>query len=118
MSSKSKGLDSVLSSPGAMPGEQDSQQVTMEKALDELFSKKQIELKSDISQRQVIALARGLIFAKKYKSKNMEGLINNILELSVSKKRKGRQEFVKVVQSGNNNQDQEDVSKLKDKLLR
>lgn len=89
---------------------------TLEKALEQLFTKRDMALKSDISQRQVMALARGLIFAKRYKSSSMRSLIDNILELSVSKKREGRRELVRIMQSAT--QDDDKVEQLKSRLLK
>lgn len=72
---------------------------TLQKALDELFSTEGIDLKSDINAIQVSALTRGYIFADVYKSKHMNDLVKHVLELSVSKARKGRGEFVKILQN-------------------
>lgn len=72
---------------------------TLQKALDELFSTDGIDLKSDINSIQVSALTRGYIFADVYKCHYMNDLVRHVLELSVSKNRKGRGEFVKILQS-------------------
>lgn len=75
------------------------QEKTLEKALDELFSVDGIDLKSDINNQQISAITRGYIFADVYKCRYMNDLVRHILELSVSKNRQGRSEFVKVLQS-------------------
>ena len=90
---------------------------SIEKALDELFSVDGIDLKSDINDRQISALTRGYIFADVYKCRYMGDLVRHILELSVSRKREGRKEFVKILQSSNYNDQQEPLKLMRRKLL-
>ena len=90
---------------------------TIEKALDELFSVDGIDLKSDINNRQISALTRGYIFADVYKCKYMGDLVRHILELSVSKSREGRKEFVKVLQSASREDPQEPLKLVRRRLL-
>lgn len=90
---------------------------TIEKALDELFSVDGIDLKSDINNRQISALTRGYIFADVYKCKYMGDLVRHILELSVSKSREGRKEFVRVLQSSNREDPQEPLKLVRRRLL-
>ena len=90
---------------------------TIEKALDELFSVDGIDLKSDINNRQISALTRGYIFADVYKCRYMGDLVRHILELSVSKSREGRKEFVRVLQSSNREDPQEPLKLVRRRLL-
>lgn len=90
---------------------------TIEKALDELFSVDGIDLKSDINNKQISALTRGYIFADVYKCKYMGDLVRHILELSVSKSREGRKEFVRVLQSSNREDPQEPLKLVRRRLL-
>ena len=90
---------------------------TIEKALDELFSVDGIDLKSDINNRQISALTRGYIFADVYKCRYMGDLVRHILELSVSKSREGRKEFVKVLQSASREDPQEPLKLVRRRLL-
>lgn len=90
---------------------------TIEKALDELFSVDGIDLKSDINNRQISALTRGYIFADVYKCKYMGDLVRHILELSVSKSREGRKEFVRVLQSASREDPQEPLKLVRRRLL-
>lgn len=90
---------------------------TIEKALDELFSVEGIDLKSDINNKQISALTRGYIFADVYKCRYMGDLVRHILELSVSKSREGRKEFVKVLQSSNREDPQEHLKLVRRRLL-
>lgn len=85
---------------------------TLEKALEELFSTDNIDLKSDINNQQISAISRGYIFAEVYHCKYMGDLVRHILELSVSKNREGRKEFVKVLQAVNPEAEEEMPLKL------
>ena len=73
----------------------------MEKSLSELYSLELLEMKTDLTQDQIISIARGKIFAKRFKSSAMTDLINNIMTLSVSKDRKGRGEMTNVMRATN-----------------
>lgn len=71
----------------------------IQRSLEELFSTDRMKMKSDLSQKQVTAIARGEVFVEKYGNRAMTTLIENILQLSVSKDRKGREEFVRLVRA-------------------
>lgn len=73
----------------------------MEKSLSELYSLDLLEMKTDLTQDQIIHLSRGKIFATRFKSKAMTELIDNIMTLSVSKERKGRGEMTNVMRATN-----------------
>lgn len=87
------------------------------KALDELFSVEGIDLKSDIDNRQIPALTRGYIFAEVYKCRYMAELVKHVLELSVSKNRLGRGEFVKVLQSSSPSPEEQPLRLMRRRLL-
>ena len=69
------------------------------KIIDEVFSKKDIEVKTDLNTNLINQITRGKIYASKYKCSIMEELCNNIMILSVSKDRKGRKEFTEISKS-------------------
>lgn len=113
-----RGFDLIFKDAEAGDDETTSiQEKTLEKALDELFSTEGIDLKSDISNIQISAITRGYIFADVYKCKFMGDLVRHILELSVSKNRQGRGEFVKVLQSANNQQEEPPLKLMRRRLL-
>lgn len=113
-----RGFDLIFKDAEAGDDETTSiQEKTLEKALDELFSTEGIDLKSDISNIQISAITRGYIFADVYKCKYMSELVRHILELSVSKNRQGRGEFVKVLQSANNQQEEPPLKLMRRRLL-
>ena len=75
-----------------------------EEALKQIFTKDNIEMKTDLSAQLILAMSRGLIFSDKYEVGNevdkvMYNFIKNIQVLSVSKGRKGRQEFVALIRN-------------------
>jgi len=78
-----------------------NQEITLDRALRELFEDNNIVMKSDLTASQVSSITKGLVFADKYKSKTMSKFVNHLLKLSVSKDRKGRTELVDVVRTSN-----------------
>lgn len=96
--------------------ERSNKDITLERTLEELFSKNNIAMKSDLNTRQISSLARGLVFSEKYNNKTMASFINHLMELSVSKNRQGRAELVSVVQSGNDS-GVDESARLLDRLL-
>ena len=73
----------------------------MEKSLSELYSIDLLEMKTELSQDQIIHLSRGKIFADTYHCSAMTELITNIMTLSVSKDRGGRKEMTNVMRATN-----------------
>jgi phosphatidate phosphatase APP1 len=89
----------------------------LEMAIKEVYSKKNIELKTDLNDNLIKALTRGKMFYKQYGIKIMNDLVQTVMELRVSKDRKGRQEFTKIVQSMNSYQDMEGKPTLNERLF-
>jgi hypothetical protein len=71
----------------------------MEQIVSEIYSKKDIELKTDLNTKQIIAIAKAETYAGFYGSRLVANLCQTIMELSVSKDRKGRKEFTSIAQS-------------------
>lgn len=69
------------------------------KMIDEVYSTENITVKTRLNMRQVIALSRGEIFARLYKSETMANLCQTIKEHLVSLDGKGRVEFVDIAKS-------------------
>lgn len=67
-----------------------------DKMLKEFYSTTHMELKSDIKENQVIPITLALMYAKKFGSEILEYTVQYILEVSVSKGRKGRIEFADI----------------------
>lgn len=70
-----------------------------DEGLKQLFTKDNLEMKTELSAPLILAMSRGLIYRDYFKSKVMGDFINNIQLLSVSKGRKGRQEYVALVRN-------------------
>jgi len=85
------GLDAMLSLARQTPPPPTSE---LEAGLRPLVSTDVMTLMSDVQPRQVRAVARGIYFARRYKSEDLQNLIQAILEIAVSKRRKGRAEYV------------------------
>jgi uncharacterized protein with von Willebrand factor type A (vWA) domain len=63
------------------------------------YSKKDIQLKSDLTARQIDILTRMSLYQQLFKSQVMAKMTNTFMQLRVSHKRLGRKEFVQVAQS-------------------
>lgn len=71
------------------------------KVIDEVFSTKDIEVKTELSDRQIIQFTRGHMFHSIFGSPRMLQLVNTLAVYSVSKGRKGRKEFTDIAKSIN-----------------
>lgn len=60
----------------------------------ELFNGDDLEKKSDLSPKQILAFSRAKTFADMYGSQTLNEFIKNYLQYSISKNRAGRSEFV------------------------
>lgn len=112
-----RGFDMIFGHNEADVENSPTQDIILEKALTELFSVEGIDLKSDINNIQISAITRGYIFANVYKCGPMADLVRHILELSVSKNRQGRGEFVKVLQSSNRQEEEAPIKLMRRRLL-
>ena len=81
-------------------------QSAFEEGIKQLFTKDNLQMKTELSPPQITAMSRGRIFEGIYKIGVMNELIDNIQILSVSKGRKGRTELVALVR---NSQDIEEI---------
>ena len=62
-------------------------------AVEQMYSKTNLEMKTDLNSRQIIALARGHMFAGLFGSSMMSQLCETVESLLISKNRKGRTEI-------------------------
>lgn len=62
----------------------------------QIFSKDDIEVKTDINTAQINALTKGKLFAKTFNCSIMDDLCEQIMLLSVSKDRRSRKEFTEI----------------------
>lgn len=71
----------------------------LEYGINQLVDDSNLEKKSDLTPALITALAMGKEFAKMFECVAMSRLVENTLQLRVSKERKGRGEIAKVLSS-------------------
>jgi hypothetical protein len=64
-----------------------------ERMLDGAFNKKNIKMKTDLKNNQIVPIIKLELFASIFKNKSAKTVLKNMYELSVSKDRKGRKEY-------------------------
>jgi hypothetical protein len=84
-------FDNILNPSAVKPSTQDD---VFKKVVEEIYSTKNIRMKTDLSPKQIAILTKCIIYAVKFKSKIMQMVIDNFMELCVSKGRASRKEFV------------------------
>ena len=72
-----------------------------DRLIKEFYDISNMELKSDITDKQVLVLSKATMFAGIFKSQVMYELIQYILKYGVSKSRKGRIEFQEIFKFAN-----------------
>jgi hypothetical protein len=68
-------------------------------ALGQMFSREDIEMKTDLQTKQINHFARGLLYAKTFKSTLMHDFVELQMTLLVSNKRGGRKEMQEMIRS-------------------
>jgi hypothetical protein len=63
----------------------------------ELFTVENIKLKTDIDDREVLMLTRLLFLADRFMIPEMADWVDNFMKLRVSRRRKGRGEYIEAV---------------------
>ena len=87
------------------------------KIIDEVYSTENIEVKTDLTQDQIITFTRAKLFHKKFGSELMLELVNELAIYSVSKDRKGRKEFTEISKALNSREDAESDPRIRERLL-
>lgn len=80
---------------------------TLKDAVESVFDTLNMNVKSVLDTRHIIALVRGRVFAKKYNSKLMELLCQQLLEMRVSLKGRGRKDLLATLQSAMRSEERE-----------
>lgn len=80
----------------------------MLKMLDEVYSKKDIPVKTDLSPYQVLVFSQAKIFASEFDSKIMSDFVDLISVYSLSKGRKSRKEFTEIAKAFNSRNEEID----------
>ncbi len=62
----------------------------------EIYSKKDIQLKTELNMSQIMSFSKAILFADRYKNPILPKWVKNMMELLVSKGRSGRKELVNI----------------------
>jgi len=62
----------------------------------EIYSTKNLELKTELNDKQIMAFSQARAFSKRYKVPLLAEFVKNISLYSISKNRKGRKEFSEI----------------------
>lgn len=91
-----------------------SEQIKM-KVVDEIFNTNNIDMKTDLNQKQINAITKGKLFASQFNCKIMMDLCNLHETLLISKTRAGRKEFIDLTKSVTNTDEQS--PSIKERLM-
>ena len=94
-------LSAALFGEGNMPAPiQPNPSVEIFKSITkEIYSKRNIELKTELNDNQIMAFSMAKAFSKRYKVPLLKEFIVNLSEYSISKNRKGRNEFKEIAKA-------------------
>lgn len=84
-----------------------------------LFSSQDIDLKTELTNKEILAISKLLFVSKQYNIKNIDVFINKLLRLKISKERRGRNEFIQGLHAEerkNNGQDLSPIGSFLNKL--
>lgn len=70
-----------------------------DKIVGEIYDTKNIEVKTELNDKQVMLFARADIFAKRYKTPVLRQFTNSFMKKNLSRKRASRKEMVDVVKN-------------------
>jgi hypothetical protein len=87
------------------------------KIVDEIFSTNNIDMKTDLNQKQVNAITKGKLYAQHFGSKLMMDFCNLHETLLISKSRAGRKEFIELTKNVLSHQEENGVPTIKERLL-
>ena len=65
----------------------------------EIYSVKNLELKTELNDPQIMAFSQARAFSKKYKVPLLAEFVTNISKYSISRNRKGRKEFESIAKA-------------------
>ena len=87
------------------------------KATEEVYSTENIELKTELTDRQIIAFSRAKVFANRYGCSLLNELVDNLSIYSVSRGRKGRKEFENIAKANLGMSQEDEARSIPDRLL-
>lgn len=87
------------------------------KVVEEVFSVNNIDMKTDLNQRQINAITKGKLFASQFNCEIMMNLCNLHETLLISKSRAGRKEFIELTKSITGSSEYDNIPSIKERLL-
>ena len=87
------------------------------KIVDEIFSTNNIDMKTDLNQKQINAITKGKLYAEHFGSRLMLNLCNLHETLLISKSRAGRKEFIELTKNVLSHQEENLQPSIKERLL-
>jgi hypothetical protein len=87
------------------------------KIVDEIFSTNNIDMKTDLNQKQINAITKGKLYAEHFGSRLMLNLCNLHETLLISKSRAGRKEFIELTKNVLSHQEENLTPTIKERLL-
>ena len=86
-------FDNIITTPEE---QQDTSSKHLEMIFEQIYDKSNIEVKTDLTQQQINAITKALIFADKYNVGILKDIAVKHMELLISKDRQGRKEFTTI----------------------
>ncbi|MGD9580341.1 MAG: hypothetical protein AB7V50_03140 [Vampirovibrionia bacterium] len=99
-----------------MTEQENRKDMWMQEVSKQIFSKDNIEVKTDLNTNQINALTRGILYADTFNVSIMKNLCNTMMILSVSKNRLGRKEFTEIAKTFQNESELDYKPSLKERL--
>lgn len=87
------------------------------KIIDEVYSTENIEVKTELNEAQITTFTRAKLYHKKFGSKLILELVNELAIYSVSNGRKGRKEFTEISKALNSREAEETDPRIRERLL-
>ena len=107
----------LYTEPEQKSAEESANDQLLLRIIEEVFSKKDIEVKTDINGSQVMAFSKGKLYAERYNSSIVSSFVDLISIYSVSKDRKSRKEFKEISIALNSMNNMEEEPTIRKRLL-
>ena len=88
-----------------------------EKVTEQIYNKVDIELKTELNDRQILAFASAKSFSEKFNIPVISEIVDSISVYSVSRSRKGRKEFENIAKANLGMHNEDEGRSIPDRLL-
>ena len=102
---------------GEVPQQSNSTVEVFEKVSEGIFSDDNLKLKTELNPREIVAFARGTVFAKKYKRPLLKGLIKELCAFKISHNRKSRKEYESIAKASLGAYNNDEARSIPDRLM-